>query len=191
MSINYKTLRKQAEALSGVVKMLNYMVSEQDEGNYNDAELDDESADLINVTSNSAIGERKSMKTVTYKRVLPRDLFNESKLLKVLGYLSLWIEDRRPWMDGVSCVHDTSQTDNFICGQDQSDGSFFCKNIKFFVALDTELEIKVIQEIGDRFSAFAQIGDGEEVRIFAESFDIAPSREFADLVASYSLTQSN
>lgn len=131
------------------------------------------------------------MRTVTYKRVLPRDLFNESKLLKVLGYLSLWIEDRRPWMDGVSYVYDTFQTDNFICGQDQSDGSFFCKNIKFFVALDTELEIKVIQEIGDRFSAFAQIGDGEEVRIFAESYDIAPSQEFIGLVANYKADSEN
>lgn len=131
------------------------------------------------------------MQTVTYKRVLPRDLFNESKLLKVLGYLSLWIEDRRPWMDGVSYVHSTVFNEHFICGQDQSDGSFFCKNIRFFVALDTELKIKVIQEIGDRFSAFAQIGDGEEVRIFAESCDIAPSREFTDLVASYRADSEN
>jgi len=89
------------------------------------------------------------MQTITYKRVLPRDLFNESKLLKVLGYLTMWIDEGFDCMDGVSYVYDTSQTDNFICGQDQSDGSFFCKNIKFYVALDVELKITVNQEIGD------------------------------------------
>ena len=49
MSINYETLSKQAEALSGVVKMLYYMLEEQDGGAYYDAELDDDTADLINV----------------------------------------------------------------------------------------------------------------------------------------------
>ena len=49
MSINYETLEGQAEALSGVVKMLHYMITEKDGGNYNPAKLDDESADLVNV----------------------------------------------------------------------------------------------------------------------------------------------
>lgn len=53
MSINYETLSKQAEALSGVVKMLHYMLSEQETGNYNHAELDDDSADLINVSKDN------------------------------------------------------------------------------------------------------------------------------------------
>lgn len=90
-------------------------------------------------------------------------------------------------MDGVSYIYDTSQTDNFICGQDQADGSFFCQNIKFYVALNVELKIKVIQEMGDAWSAFAQIGDGEEVRIW-EPFpnpNRTVSAEFAELIANY------
>lgn len=34
------------------------------------------------------------MRTTTYQRVLPRDLFNESKLLKCIGRLCLLIHDR-------------------------------------------------------------------------------------------------
>ncbi len=53
MSINYETLSKQTEALSSVVKMLHYMLAEQDGGNYCDADLDDGSAELINVGKDS------------------------------------------------------------------------------------------------------------------------------------------
>jgi len=137
------------------------------------------------------------MKTLKYKRVLPRDLFNESKLLKVIGHLTMWIEDGFDWMDGVSYVYDDQASDQFICGQDQSDGSFFCQNIKFYVALDVELKIKVMQEIGDAWSAFAQIGDGEEVRIW-EAFPNhlfihkhTVSNEFAELIASYRAESEN
>lgn len=127
------------------------------------------------------------MKTLKYKRVLPRDLFNESKLLKVLGHLTMWIEDGYDWMDGVSYVYDDQASDQFICGQDQSDGSFFCENIKFYVALDVELKITVRQEIGDAWSAFAQIGNGEEVRIWKPfpNANRTVSNEFAELIASY------
>ncbi len=127
------------------------------------------------------------MKTLKYKRVLPRDLFNESKLLKVLGHLTMWIEDDFYWMDGVSYVYDDQLSDQFICGQDQSDGSFFCKNIKFYVALDVELKIKIMQEINDGWSAFAQIGDSEEVRIWKPfpNANQTVSNEFAELIASY------
>ncbi len=133
------------------------------------------------------------MKTLDYKRVLPRDLFNESKLLKVLGHLTMWIEDRMDWMDGVSYIHSTEFNEQFICGQDQSDGSFFCKNIKFYVALDVELKIKVIQEIGDAWSAFAQIGEGEEVRIWKPfpNTNHTVSDEFAELIASYRADSEN
>jgi len=133
------------------------------------------------------------MKTLNYKRVLPRDLFNESKLLKVLGHLTMWIEDGYDWMDGVSYVYDDQASDQFICGQDQSDGSFFCENIKFYVALDVELKIKVIQEIGDAWSAVAQIGDGEEVRIWKPfpNTNHTVSNEFAELIASYKADPEN
>ena len=142
------------------------------------------------------------MKTLKCRRVLPRDLFNESKLLKVIGHLTMWIEDGYDWMDGVSYVYDDwnwfdQATNQFICGQNQSDGSFYCENIKFYVALNVELKIKVIQEIGDAWSAFAQIGDSEEVRIW-EAFPNhlfihkhTVSNEFAELIANFFIKERN
>lgn len=98
-------------------------------------------------------------------------------------------------MDGVSYVYDDQSSyaglryriSQFICGQDQSDGSFFCENVKFYVALDVELKITVRQEIGDAWSAFAQIGNGEEVRIWKPfpNANRTVSNEFAELIASY------
>ena len=138
------------------------------------------------------------MKTLKYKRVLPRDLFNESKLLKVIGYLTMWIEDGMDWMDGVSYVYDDwnwfdQAANQFICGQDQADGSFYCENIKFYVALDVELKITVIQEIGDAWSAFAQIGDSEEVRIWKPVLNANPtvSSGFVELIANYRADSEN
>ena len=124
---------------------------------------------------------------LTYKRVLPRDLFNESKLLKVLGFLTMWIEDQMDFMEGVSYIYDTSQTSNFICGQDQSDGAFFCKNVKFYLALDVELEILVYQDKLDPFSAFAKVRDSEWVKVIhtvvcGPKPATVPTQEFIDLI---------
>lgn len=124
---------------------------------------------------------------LTYKRVLPRDLFNESKLLKVLGFLTMWIEDQMDFMEGVSYIYDTSQTDNFICGQDQADGAFFCKNVKFYLALDVELEILVYQDPLDPFSAYAKVRDSEWVKIIhtvvcGPKPATVPTQKFIDLI---------
>lgn len=64
---------------------------------------------------------------MTYKRVLPRDLFNEANLLKCIGKLTLMIEDGLiPWMS----YHYDGEAFN-IC-QDPSDGSLFVSNVQFF-----------------------------------------------------------
>ena len=65
MSINYETLSKQAEALSGVVKMLYYMLEEQESGNYNSAELTDNTADLINVGKDNFYRKGRANKVET------------------------------------------------------------------------------------------------------------------------------
>jgi len=66
---------------------------------------------------------------MTYTRVCPRDLFNEAKLLKCLGRLSLMI------LDGYSPlkeIHDTELHDGFCIVQDEADGSIFCENLHFY-----------------------------------------------------------
>ena len=66
---------------------------------------------------------------MSYKRVIPRDLFNESKLLKCLGKISLWILDRK--IQGVLEEHD-GQPFRII---QTEDGALYVSNIEY---TDTE-----------------------------------------------------
>jgi hypothetical protein len=63
---------------------------------------------------------------MTYLRVLPRDAFNEAKLLKCVGKLTLLIEDRM--LPGWAYDYDGAA---FDVKQDESDGSISVANIAF------------------------------------------------------------
>lgn len=73
---------------------------------------------------------------MTYKRVLPRDIFNEANLLKCIGKLTLMIEDGLIlWLsyhyDGepfVVCMH-------------ECDGSLYVANIQF-IAHNKTLDVR-------------------------------------------------
>jgi len=65
---------------------------------------------------------------MTYLRVLPRDLFNESKLLKCVGKIALLVEDGR--IDGLTMEQDCY--DGFQIEQDENSGNIFISNICFF-----------------------------------------------------------
>lgn len=65
-----------------------------------------------------------------YKRVIPRDLFNEAKLLKCLGKLSLNIHNSKfPGGVEISVAHDGRP---FRIMQ-HIDGSLYCTNLVFSV----------------------------------------------------------
>jgi hypothetical protein len=64
---------------------------------------------------------------MTYRRVIPRDLFNEASLLKCLGHISILTE---PW-ENVSIVH-TGSAFNIL--QDPRDGSIRCGNICLIIS---------------------------------------------------------
>lgn len=63
-----------------------------------------------------------------YQRVLPRDLFNEAKLLKCIGRLVLSIHDGMG-VNGMQFEHDGSHFQIEL----QSDGSLFIYNIRFSI----------------------------------------------------------
>jgi hypothetical protein len=65
---------------------------------------------------------------VDYMRVLPRDLFNEAKLLKCLGQLCLLIEDNR--LRRLKADH-IEEDSGFRILQEESDGSIYCDNLQF------------------------------------------------------------
>lgn len=123
------------------------------------------------------------MRTVTYRRVLPRDLFNESKLLKVAGKLVCLIEDRV--ITNVTYEHNTTFTENFIVGQDQSDGAFYLHNLKFYVRLDEgvfELGLHVMQDKEQHWNAYTacEAFDEPEVRVFDEDGHV--TQEFLQML---------
>ena len=127
----------------------------------------------------------EAIRTVTYKRVLPRDLFNESKLLKCAGKLICLIEDEV--VSNVLYEHDTTFTQNFIVGQDQSDGSFYLHNLTFYFRLPwpgdrVELEFNVTQDKTQNWNVYAVHAFwNEEVRVFTE--DGEPTAEFLEMVS--------
>ena len=70
---------------------------------------------------------------MSYQRVLPRDLFNEAKLLKCVGKIALLVEDGM--IPGLSMIQECS--DGFKIKQDEASGSIMISNLRF-VAEDGE-----------------------------------------------------
>jgi hypothetical protein len=64
---------------------------------------------------------------MSYRRVIPRDLFNESSLLKCLGRLSLMITDGHT-PPGLELIHRYPEL-GFPVDMDPSDGSIFCSEL--------------------------------------------------------------
>lgn len=63
-----------------------------------------------------------------YLRVIPRDLFNESKLLKCLGKLALSIHEG--CIPDLTLEHCTEESEGFVIDQNPSDGTLFCANLE-------------------------------------------------------------
>lgn len=65
---------------------------------------------------------------MSYRRVIPRDLFNEAKLLKCLGQLALHIHDGAKKLPLV-LAHDEPES-GFRIDQNRSDASLYCENLE-------------------------------------------------------------
>lgn len=71
--------------------------------------------------------------TDDYTRVIPRDLFNEAKLLKCLGQVALLQLDwPLPQME-LSLIQ-TQSIRGFSIRQDPSDGSIHCQNLYVYIS---------------------------------------------------------
>lgn len=70
---------------------------------------------------------------MSYCRVIPRDLFNESKLLKCLGQFALLVHEGRGIRWSIGIEHDDSDNQGFTIEQNLNDGSLFCSNMTFSV----------------------------------------------------------
>jgi hypothetical protein len=66
---------------------------------------------------------------MSYRRVIPRDLFNEAKLLKCLGRLALHVLDNVNMSKNfLECSLDDEENMGFVVVQNPSDGSIDCSN---------------------------------------------------------------
>lgn len=66
------------------------------------------------------------------KRVIPRDLFNEAKLLKCMGQVALLIHDGCGW--NLELEHDDSEFEGFQIEQNRVDGSLIVVNLALRLA---------------------------------------------------------
>lgn len=92
-----------------------------------------------------------------HPRVIPRDLFNEAKLLKGLGRLALMIHDGLA--GPLAAEHDG---DPFVIEQDPSDGGLYVANLTFRVGARA-LELKSVYNSKAPYPlVFAGLDGGEE-----------------------------
>jgi hypothetical protein len=98
---------------------------------------------------------------MTYTRVIPRDLFNEAKLLKCLGQLALLIRDgKAPEFLTV----DEPDGDGFVIEQNPGDGALYCANLTFR-ANGRQLPLYAAYNSKDPYPLLCDI-DGEETAVF-------------------------
>ena len=113
---------------------------------------------------------------MTHIRVLPRDLFNDAKLLKCLGFLTLHIHDNVLY--GLTCEY---AADPFDIEQDESSGDLSVSNIRFYLGGD---QIRFFSSYNDKsnFPLLCSTNDDEIVRVFND--DGSYTDDFCALLAA-------
>lgn len=105
--------------------------------------------------------------TMSYYRVIPRDLFNESKLLKCLGQLSLIIHD------GVKVPRDMElwQEDSsagFQIEQNEASGALYCSTLQLLYR-SRSIELSCPYNSKDAYPLRYVIDDENEGCVFDET----------------------
>lgn len=119
---------------------------------------------------------------MSYQRVIPRDLFNEAKLLKCLGQLSLIIHDGVGVPKGLALEHENPE-EGFQIHQDESTGALYCGNLECFYAgrlIGLRSPYNSKEAFPLRF-----VLDDEEDSVFTETGALSP--EFLNLLSIVSV----
>ena len=123
---------------------------------------------------------------MAYNRVIPRDLFNEAKLLKCLGVLSLNIHDDIDNLSSRINMVLEDESKGFMISQNELDGSIQCSNLYLFdnngtpIYLSSGLNSRLAYPLEYQYKAvqdFVFDDDGT----FSEAFKIT-----LDLIKKYS-----
>lgn len=108
---------------------------------------------------------------VTYTRVVPRDFFNESKLLKCLGKFEICVIDKM--CDGLPIVTDMNGSQSFNIQQDPTDGSLYCSNYRATLG-DEEIWLCIPYNSKDEWPLLARFR-GEEYCVFDKQGKFMPN----------------
>lgn len=128
---------------------------------------------------------------MSYQRVIPRDLFNEAKLLKCLGKVCVAIHDGM--CGSLTFAQTTDEYKGFHIYQNEEDGSLFCDNLVFYYQKQGYGRIDSYEERIYFFSPYNNksdwpllfsVGDrGEEFSVFVnEEDDASFTKEFKETV---------
>ena len=112
---------------------------------------------------------------MSYRRVVPRDLFNEAKLLKCLGKLALYILDSEEGCAKVlSSFHRDSRNQGFIVVQNPHDATLSCSNMGFYHNSFGELHLYI--PYNNKTDSWPLWFDhnGESERVFTEEGAFTP-----------------
>lgn len=108
-----------------------------------------------------------------YFRVIPRDLFNEAKLLKGLGKISLMIHDNSlPYVT----VNHEDESAGFRIAQSENDGSIYVTNLHFFDNNGTPIYFFHPLNCKENWSLQMEY-KGETYWVFDERGEFMPSKE--------------
>lgn len=116
---------------------------------------------------------------MSYNRVLPRDLFNEAKLLKCMGKLTLLIHDGM--IDGLAFGY---EGEDFQILQDATDGSIQIANLDIMLTGANCDDLLFWTPLNSRANWPLMCGvNGEEAQVFTEAGEL--QHEFVELIAKY------
>lgn len=108
-----------------------------------------------------------------YQRIIPRDLFNESKLLKCLGQVALLIHEGKTGGKKLVLEHDDSDYSGFFIEQDPSDGGLYCSNLKLMYH-GREIGLRSIYNNKDPFPMIFRDEDYAEYILFEDNGSFTP-----------------
>jgi hypothetical protein len=121
---------------------------------------------------------------MSYQRVIPRDLFNEAKLLKCLGQLSLILHDGV----GVRWPLELTQLDehSFDIDQRDSDGGLVCNSLRLTLKGETVTLYTAYNSKGSYPLIFEDDATGETGSVFTDDGKL--DTEFTEYCDSKCLT---
>ena len=111
---------------------------------------------------------------MTYHRVIPRDLFNEAKLLKCLGRLALLIHDNHPVTVKYDMEMELKEPQEGFTAYQQADGGLYVGNVAFYIRGE-QCPLWTAYNNRDNYPLWCEVHDGtDHVLVFDEDGNFHP-----------------